>query len=206
MKFLKKIVRLISVVMLIAVAFWVGTVATDKARLTDGVIRLHIVADSDSKEDQDLKLMVRDAILQELDGVIDEFPDMESAKAHLAEQLPKLEQIANQTLQKAGSDCAAVVTLAKEAFPTREYDSFKLPAGVYEAIRVTIGSGEGKNWWCVVFPQLCVSASGEEFTDAAVGAGFSDDLTGALQGKQEHQVRFFVLDCFGWIENWLFGK
>lgn len=203
---MKKIIKLFTVVLLLAAGFWVGTVATDKARLTDGVIRLHVVADTNSDEDQALKLKVRDAVLAELDGVVDDFPDMESAKMHLQTVLPELEEIANEVLEEAGSSCKATVSLAREAFPTREYDTFKLPAGVYEAVRVTIGSGEGKNWWCVVFPQLCVSATGEDFADAAVGAGFSDDLTGALRGEEEHQVRFFLLDCFGWVENWLFGK
>lgn len=202
---MKKILKFVSIVMLIAVAFWLGTVATDKARLSGSVIRLHVVADSNSARDQQIKLQVRDAILEKLGEATEKFPDMESAKAYLQERLPELERVANQVLKSAGSDCTAVVTLAKEAFTTREYDTFTLPAGIYEAIRVTIGSGEGENWWCVVFPRFCISATSDEFADAAVGAGFSDQLTGALSGKQEYRVRFFLLDCFGWIENWLQG-
>ena len=151
---MRKILRIATVVLLVALSFWMGTVFTDKARLTDNVIRLHVVADSDSSQAQELKLKVRDAILDELHDVMDEFPDMETAKAYLEEQLPKLEQVANQVLQLSGSDCKAKVSFHKETFPVREYDNFKLPSGIYEAIRVTIGSGEGKNWWCVVFP-LC---------------------------------------------------
>ena len=124
---------------------------------------------------------------------------------NLQEHLPELEKIANDVLHSLNAGCQAVVYFAKEAFPTREYDTFTLPAGVYESLRVTIGSGEGQNWWCVVFPNLCISATSDGFEDAAVGAGFSDRVTGTLSGQQEYRVRFFVLDCIGWVENWLHG-
>lgn len=201
---MKKIVKRISTLLLIAVVFWLGTVASDKAKLQDGLIRLHVVANSDSAEDQQLKLQVRDAITARLETVMAELPDIDAARAYMQEHLPELEKIANEVLVSAGNGCRAVVTLAKEAFPAREYDTFTLPAGVYESLRVTIGSGEGKNWWCVVFPSLCISATADGFEDTAVSAGFSDSLAGALTGKQEYRVRFFVLDCFGWIENWFY--
>ena len=79
-----------------------------------------------------------------------------------------------------------------------------MPAGTYDALRITVGEGQGQNWWCVVFPQLCLPAVSEGFEDTAAGAGFSDSLTGALEG--EYQVRFFLLDCLGWLENFLFGS
>lgn len=117
-----------------------------------------------------------------------------------------IETVANDVLRSVGSSCRAVVTLGKEAFPTREYDTFTLPAGVYESLRVTIGSGEGQNWWCVVFPKLCVSATTDGFEDTAAGAGFSELLSGSLTGKPQYRVRFFLLDCFGWVENWIYKK
>ena len=176
---MRKIVKLVSTLLLIAAAFYLGTVYSDKRVLSENLIRLHVVADSDSAEDQAIKLQVH---------------------------LPELEQVANDALRAAGNGCKAVVTLAKEAFPTREYDTFTLPAGIYESLRVTIGSGEGQNWWCVIFPSLCVSATTDGFEDTAAGAGFSDRLSGTLTGKQEYKVRFFLLDCFGWVENWIYGK
>jgi stage II sporulation protein R len=199
---MKKIAKFILSCLLLALAFWLGTVASDKAMLTNHLIRLHVVADSDSPEDQRIKLKVRDAITAELETFMDDFPDLETAKAYLQEKLPELERIANEVLQSAGESYRAVVSLAREKFPTREYDTFTLPAGIYESLRVTIGSGEGKNWWCVVFPSLCASATTDGFEDTAAGAGFSDTLTGTLTGKPEYRVRFFFLDCFGWIENW----
>ena len=203
---MRKIVKLVSTLLLIAAAFYLGTVYSDKRVLSENLIRLHVVADSDSAEDQAIKLQVRDAITRKLNTVMDDLPDMEAAKAYLQEHLPELEQVANDALRAAGNGCKAVVTLAKEAFPTREYDTFTLPAGIYESLRVTIGSGEGQNWWCVIFPSLCVSATTDGFEDTAAGAGFSDRLSGTLTGKQEYKVRFFLLDCFGWVENWIYGK
>ena len=203
---MRKIAKLISTLMLLVAAFYLGTVASDRQALSQNLIRLHVVADSNSAEDQAIKLQVRDAITAKLETVMDELPDLETAKAYLEAHLPELEQIANDALKAAGNGCQAVVTLAKEAFPTREYDTFTLPAGIYESLRVTIGSGDGKNWWCVVFPSLCASATTDGFEDTAVGAGFSDRVAGTLTGKQEYKVRFFLLDCFGWVENWIYGK
>ncbi len=201
---MRKIVKLTSTLLLLTAAFWLGTVASDKEKLQEDLIRLHVVANSDSAEDQQVKLQVRDAITARLETVMAELPDMEAAKAYLQENLPELERVANDVLEAAGDGYHAVVTLAKEKFPTREYDTFTLPAGIYESLRVTIGSGEGQNWWCVVFPSLCVSATADGFEGTAVSAGFSDRLAGTLTGKPEYRFRFFVLDCFGWVENWFY--
>lgn len=203
---MKNILKLIGTLLLLAAAFYLGTVASDRQVLSENLIRLHVVADSNSAEDQQIKLQVRDAITAKLETFMDDFSDLETAKAYLQAHLPELEKIANDTLKAAGNGCRAVVTLAKEAFPTREYDTFTLPAGIYESLRVTIGSGEGKNWWCVVFPSLCASATTDGFEDTAVSAGFSDRVAGTLTGKQEYRIRFFLLDCFGWVENWIYQK
>ena len=199
------IAKLVCTLLLITIVFGVGTVISDKQVLAQDMIRLHVVADSNSNEDQAIKLKVRDAVIERLQDVMQQLPDAESAKAYLQDHLNELEDLVNEVLQSAGNGCKAVVTLAKESFSKREYDTFTLPAGIYESLRVTIGSGEGKNWWCVVFPTLCVSATTDGFEDVAAGAGFSDRLSGTLTGKKEYQVRFFLLDCIGWIENWLYS-
>ena len=118
-------------------------------------------------------------------------------QAHLAQ----IGDIANATLAAAGVTDRAVVTLEEEAFPTRQYDTFALPSGVYRALRIRIGEAEGKNWWCVVFPSFCYGASTEEFRDAAVGAGFSEPVTDTLSGKDGYKVSFFLLDLIGRVEN-----
>lgn len=203
--FMRIIAKLVCTLLLITIVFGVGTVISDKQVLAQDMIRLHVVADSNSNEDQAIKLKVRDAVIERLQDVMQQLPDAESAKAYLQDHLNELEDLVNEVLQSAGNGCKAVVTLAKESFSKREYDTFTLPAGIYESLRVTIGSGEGKNWWCVVFPTLCVSATTDGFEDVAAGAGFSDRLSGTLTGKKEYQVRFFLLDCIGWIENWLYS-
>ena len=202
--FMKKFGKIFILLLLLASAFWLGTVITDKQTMKNDLIRLHVIANSDSEEDQNIKLKVRDAITARLESVMAEFKDLDSAKAYLQENLSELQDIANEVLESAGDDCRAVVTLAKSAFPKREYDTFTLPAGVYESLRITIGEGEGQNWWCVVFPTLCVSATTDGFEDTAVSAGFTDRLAGTLTGKPQYRVRFFVMDCIGWVENWFY--
>ena len=93
------------------------------------------------------------------------------------------------------------ISLAKESFDTRYYDTFALPAGIYSSLRIELGEGEGKNWWCVAFPALCMPAAGKDFRDVATGAGFSDDLTASLASGTKFEVRFFVLDLLGRLEN-----
>lgn len=98
------------------------------------------------------------------------------------------------------------MSLALEEFPTRVYDTFQLPAGLYEALRITIGEGEGHNWWCVVFPTLCVPASSEGFQETAEAAGFSDRLAGTLtRDSGGYEVRFRLLDWLGQVKNWFHG-
>ncbi len=195
--------KLLTFLILVAILVWGVGVIRDRVTLDDGVIRLHVVGETDSKEDQQIKLQVRDAVLQKINSVMQKMPDMETAKAYLQENLSEIESICNQVLASVGESAKAAVTMVQEKFPTRHYDTFSLPAGVYESLRITIGEGEGKNWWCVVFPRLCVATTSSEMKDTAVDAGFSKPLSGALTGQTQYKVRFFVLDCLGWLENWL---
>ena len=170
----------------------------------ENLVRLHVVANSDSQEDQDLKLQVRDAIVAQLNGVMEELDSAQEAKEFLAEHLGELEDTANRVLQQAGSHLKAQVSLALEEFPTRVYDTFQLPAGLYEALRVTIGEGAGHNWWCVVFPTLCVPASSEGFQETAEASGLSSQLAGTLTREEgEYEIRFQFLDWLGQVKNWL---
>lgn len=176
----------------------------DSKALEENLVRLHVVANSDSQEDQDLKLQVRDAIVAQLNGVMEELDSAQEAKEFLAEHLGELEDTANRVLQQAGSHLKAQVSLALEEFPTRVYDTFQLPAGLYEALRVTIGEGAGHNWWCVVFPTLCVPASSEGFQETAEASGLSSQLAGTLTREEgEYEIRFQFLDWLGQVKNWL---
>lgn len=198
---MRKLWKRVVFVAVVVAMFWTGTLLADRQRLNQELIRLHVVANSDAAEDQQIKLRVRDAIVESLRQGMVEVLDVEQAKDYLRQQLPQLETLANRVLREAGFSETAVVSLNTEAFPTRDYDTFSLPAGVYEALRVTIGEGEGRNWWCVVFPEFCVPATAEGVEHVAVSNGFPDTLGETLTGSDGYQVRFFLLDCLGKLEN-----
>lgn len=199
---MRKLMRRVGFCFLLAALVWCGTLLADRELLNEELIRLHVVANSDSEEDQAIKLRVRDAVTESLREAMEDVADVEEAKAYLQENLPKIQKVANDTLRSLGCTEEAVVTLCRQAFDTRYYDTFTLPAGVYDALRITIGAGEGQNWWCVVFPTFCIPATTEGFEDVAAGAGFPDALNEALTGEQE--VRFFFLDALGKLENLFF--
>ena len=201
-----KIGKRIFLCLFLAAAVWCGTLLADRQLLNDELIRFHVVADSDDPEDQQVKLLVRDAVVESLSEDLIRLADVEQAKAYLQENLPKIQQIANQTLAAAGVEEEAVVSLCREAFQTRVYDTFTLPAGVYESLRIVIGEGEGHNWWCVVFPTLCLPATSEGFAETAQTAGFPDSLCGALTGEEEYTLRFYALDALGELENLFFRQ
>ena len=198
---MRKLFKFFTFCLAIYVLFWFGTVLADRELLSGDLIRLHVVAASDSEEDQALKLQVRDAIVEELSSVMEKLPSVDEAKAYIMENVDRLQEIANKVLADAGCSDKAAVSLTQESFDTREYDTFSLPAGVYESLRINIGDGEGQNWWCVVFPTLCLGTTNEEFAVTAAGSGFEDSLTGALQQEETYEVRFFVLDFLGRIQN-----
>ena len=202
--FMKKLVRNTVFCLVLAGTVWCASVFAQRELLNEELIRLHVVANSDSREDQDIKLLVRDAVLESLEEDLANTANAEEAKAYLEENLPKLQALVTETLEKAGFYGGAVVSLCKERFDTRYYDTFTLPAGVYEALRITIGQGAGHNWWCVAFPTLCMPDTTQGFSQAAAGAGFPEPLTGALRGESEYQVRFYLLDLLGRWENRLF--
>ncbi len=196
----KQLKRITFVGMLVA-AVWFGGLLADSGKLREELVRLHVVGASNSEADQAVKLQVRDAVLESLEAGLQDMTDVDAALAYVREMLPKVEQAANAALRAAGVEDTAIVTLTEEAFPTRDYDTFSLPAGVYQALRVVIGEGDGKNWWCVVFPQLCMG-TGEDFVETASLAGFDEELTGALEGDCE--LRFWLLEKIGELRNLLF--
>lgn len=197
--------KCLGICLLLAAAVWTWGLIRDRQYLNQELIRLHVVANSDSEQDQNIKLQVRNAIVASLYEGMAQIGDVQAAKDYLRENLQKIEGIANETLKAAGVDSRAVVTLCRETFDIRKYDTFTLPAGVYESLRVVIGEGQGKNWWCVAFPTLCMGATSEEFEAAAQTAGMDETLTQTLSGSC--QLRFYLLDVLGNVEKLCFqGK
>ena len=186
--------RVVSLILLAASALTVTLCAVLQAqsqRMADKIIRLHVVANSDTSADQAVKLAVRDAVLREAGRVLD---GAEDPKQAVAVQLPALEAAANAELQRQGSEDLARVSFRRELFPTREYDTFSLPAGVYDSLRVTIGQGEGHNWWCVIFPPLCAQAAG--LSEQAVQALSDDDVRLVTESDGGYVVRFRLLELW----------
>lgn len=200
---MKKAWKRLGICILAVVMVWMGALLTDRQTLRQELVRLHVVAASDSAEDQAMKLHLKDAVVSSLKADLEKLRSAEQAMAYLQENLPKIETLANRILQEAGCEDTARVRLGTEEFPARAYDTFSLPAGVYQALRITIGTGEGKNWWCVAFPGLCLPATTSGFEDAASCAGLSDGLTATLEEKSGYEIRFWLLDALGRLENFL---
>ena len=130
------------------------------------VLRLHIPANSDSAEDQAVKLALRDYILEEYSNELSACGDLATAEKTAASLLPEIEEKCTAFLHENGFSYGARAELTTMYFTTREYDRLILPAGEYRALRITLGSGEGHNWWCVIFPQLCLPAVSEPDSNA----------------------------------------
>ena len=159
-------------------------------QLSDKVVRLHVLANSDSEEDQALKLLVRDAILERAEDLLSKSGDREEAEGLLRGRLLEFEQVAAAVIAQAGYDYPVRVELEDTQFPTKEYDGFTLPAGEYLALRVLIGEAKGQNWWCVVFPPLCTTAS-VEVPASALEAGLSEEEVRLITEENTGYVRKF---------------
>ena len=203
--FMRKCIKLLALVLTAVFTLQFFGLVRDKQTLQDSLIRLHVVAASDSEEDQAVKLQVRDAVIAYVEGALEHVMTVEEAKAWLQANLPGIQEAANAVLRKLGLADTATVSFMQEAFPVRDYETFSLPSGVYESLRVTIGQGQGHNWWCVVFPSLCLPAAGESTEDVAAGAGFSETLTDTVTRQKGYTLRFYFLDVLGKLENFLFG-
>jgi len=177
--------------------FWILSIFHDRMVLDDKLIRIHVVANSDSKEDQMMKLRIRDVICASIERDLQKIRDPEEAMRYLQYNIPKLCSIANHVLEEAGFEMYTTVSLCKEEFPARIYDTFRLPAGVYETLRISIGEGRGENWWCVVFPSFCAQSSASEFEEAAICAGLSPASANCLKKTNAVNLRFLILDTAG---------
>lgn len=167
--------------------------------LSGDVLRLHVLANSDSAADQALKLAVRDRVLAEAAARLEGVTDQKDAQRVLAASLEPLARAGAEAVAQAGYDYPVTVRLEDAWFPTREYDGFALPAGEYRALRVLIGEGKGRNWWCVVFPPLCLGAVTEP-AEAAMEA-LPEGERALIVGENEGYVlKFKLLELWnGWI-------
>ena len=163
--------------------------------IAEKTIRLHVVANSDSEEDQALKLRVRDRVLELVSRWTEGCIDSEMAGCKLEEHLDELEAAVDQFLMEENLSYRANVSLCQESFPTRPYATFSLPAGTYSSLRVKIGEAKGKNWWCVVFPSLCSAATSEEVAQCAKWNGYEEEESRLITGGEKtYTLRFKLLE------------
>ena len=176
-----------------ALLAWGTALERQQQRIAEHMIRLHVVANSDKRVDQAVKLLVRDAVLETAAPCLESAGSAQDARVQLEAILPRLCSVANETLRENGFSDTATVSLGRELFSTRHYEGFSLPGGYYNSLRVTIGAGEGHNWWCVVYPQLCMSAVSEQKAVAVMG-GMDQEDAEVLTG--EYEFRFRTLELF----------
>ena len=160
--------------------------------LSRKMIRLHVIANSDSDADQSLKLQVRDAVLARATELLTQSADMTDAWLRLEDALPALEQTASAA---CGGAYPVRAELTEAEFPLKEYDGFALPAGRYPALRVIIGAGAGRNWWCVVYPPLCATAC-TDMERVAIDAGLDGDDVKLIREEDGYVLRFRAVELW----------
>ncbi len=169
----------------------------------ESVVRLHVLANSDSKEDQELKLKVRDSVLALTKELLSDCRSREEAIDVMEKNLALFEECANKTLAENVSNHRATVAFGDEFYPTRQYESAAFPAGEYLSLRINIGEAEGKNWWCVLFPPICLSAASKNentLKDGFIAAGLTGEqyriITESDEGNGKYEIRFKILEIF----------
>lgn len=161
--------------------------------LRHNVLRLHIIANSDSREDQELKLLIRDEILAATPDVFKDKTDITDAEESVAVNLPVFKEIAEKVLKENGAEYSADAMLGDSYFETREYDDFTLPAGTYRSLIIKLGKAEGKNWWCVVFPAVCLPSAAPE---AKLTDSTSEESANIAQNPDKFIMRFKAVEIY----------
>lgn len=195
-----------AVSLVIVLLYNISAFAFSCKEICTDVIRLHVIANSDSEEDQNLKLMVRDALLEKGINIFDGTVTPENAKEKIMPEIDNLEAAANEVIAANGYDYNAEAELVTEYFDTRVYDDeVTLPAGRYLALKVVIGEGKGKNWWCVMFPSLCLPAAKGTDTEA-VEAVFSENEAKIVTKSSDYEIRFKIVEYIEKLKNAIDNK
>lgn len=162
------------------------------------VLRFHVLANSDSREDQALKLAVRDAVGAELAEALAGAGDREACEKIINANLNRIKATAERVVEEWGLDYEVEAALEKVDFPVKTYGDYTFPAGKYEALRVVIGEGEGHNWWCVMYPNMCFSGSVYEVVDEEAGEKLREVLDEeeyeTVLSSGDYEVRLKCLD------------
>ncbi len=181
---------------------------SSQSALADQVIRLHVLANSDSEGDQALKLEVRDSVLAAAEEYFQPGATRDETEAVLRDHLEELAAAGAEAVGAAGYDYPVTASLEENCwFPTKAYTDFALPAGEYTALRIVIGEGGGHNWWCVVFPPLCLGSVTESAAQTALSAGLSEDQISLITGEDEgYVVKFRAMELWEDFQHWISGQ
>lgn len=166
--------------------------------LRQGVLRLHIIANSDSEEDQNLKLAIRDEILKNSTDIFKNCDNVNSAVTIAKNNIEHIQELANNVISKNGFNYSASVSVGEKYFDTREYEDFKLPAGNYKALTVNIGEAKGKNWWCVVFPCVCVPTA----TNSSLSDSVSEKAVYTAENATKYEIKFKTVELYEEIKKY----
>ena len=164
-----------------------------EARIYADTLRLHILANSDTEEDQALKLSVRDKILEKYSGRLRDSKNMTEAETAVRSLISEIERDAETWIRELGYGYSVKATLTREWYDTREYEDFTLPCGYYDSLQIIIGNGNGKNWWCVMYPPLCIDIATERApADDAALKYTNEELM--LISSQKYNIKFKILE------------
>ena len=193
-KFIFAVVAGLFVTSILSVSGFIKT----SQNIRNDVLRLHVLANSDTVEDQDLKLKVRDAVLEEGKDIFGGEINVENAEEKISTEKSRLVDAAENVVKQNGFDYDVDVFVADEYFGTRSYGDITLPAGNYTAVKVTIGESAGHNWWCVMFPPMCLPAA-EDKTD--IDMYLSEDEVKVVKCNPEYDVRFKIVEWYEQIKH-----
>ena len=167
--------------------------------IREKMLRMHVIANSDSEEDQQLKLKVRDAVLLAGEKVFDGSITATEAKEKITPHIDYLENVALDTIKNEGFDYGVEIKVENEYFNTRTYDNIvTLPAGYYNAIKVIIGEGKGQNWWCVMFPPICLPTA---VAECEISDVLTEDETEIVTETEKYKFKFKIVEFFEEIFN-----
>ncbi len=180
----------------LTIVFSISSFAETCKEIRGDVLRLHVLANSDSEEDQQLKLKVRDAILSAGKNIFDGSVTKENAEHKIEEEKEALLEAAKKVIKENGFDYDVEITVTEEFFTTRTYENVTLPAGKYKAVRVLIGESIGQNWWCVMFPPLCIPAALPD-----INLFFTEDEVKLIESDPKYEMRFKIVEIYESLKN-----
>ena len=198
---MKGFIKAACVALILTVLFTMIPFQAACSDISDSVFRLHILANSDSEADQNLKLKVRDRLLEYSQTLFQKAKTKEEAEALIADRLQELADVASSEIAQNGFEYPVRAEIIRMYFTTRHYENYTLPSGTYDALRVTIGKGKGHNWWCVMFPSLCINTDvdGDRKTKEALG----EQEYGVVK-NEKREYKFFIVELFEKIRSSFF--